>query len=187
MGNLRRAAVVVAVAGAVVAVALAVVGFVLAARYRPLPGLATADLWGRARTTERWLGWHGNLATALAVVAAVATLLAYRLRDEVGLGRLPGPLVGAGVVALVMTTVVVATRPIVEWDQLGLWSVTVGDDLDGYWHAAFDDDVRFVLTDGRELTQTRYSLAVVAHLAAPVVAAAALAAMALQARRRAPG
>jgi len=73
-----------------------------------------------------------------------------------------------------MSVVTMITRPLVEWDQLALRAVTVGSDVDGYWTAAFGDDVRFVLTRSTEVSQREYGAVLITHLAAPVVAAIAL-------------
>ena len=66
------------------------------------------------------------------------------------------------------------TRPLVEWDQLAIWAVTVGSDIDGYWTAAFGGDVRFVLMGNTEVSQGEYGAVLIIHLAAPAVTAIAL-------------
>ena len=68
-----------------------------------------------------------------------------------------------------MGVVNVITKPAVEWDQLALSSVTVGSNIDGYWPAAFGDDVLFVLIGDVEVSQGEYGAVLIAHLAAPVV------------------
>ena len=68
-----------------------------------------------------------------------------------------------------MSLVTVISRPAVEWDQLALSSVTVDSDIDGYWTAAFGDDVLFVLIGDVEVSQGDYGAVLVAHLAAPFV------------------
>ncbi|HEV2071291.1 MAG TPA: hypothetical protein VGR26_15990 [Acidimicrobiales bacterium] len=82
--------------------------------------------------------------------------------------------IAASAVALVMAGLTIFTRALVEWDQLALWSVTVGKDLGGYWVAGFDDEVRFVLVGNQELSQDQYVQALIVHLAAPIVAGMAL-------------
>jgi hypothetical protein len=61
----------------------------------------------------------------------------------------------------------------VQWVQLGLWAVTVGDGVSGLWYAAFSDDVRFVFVDGMgEMPPSDVAPWVVVHLVAPFVALA---------------
>ena len=67
----------------------------------------------------------------------------------------------------------VITRPLLAWDQLALRSVTIGSDIDGYWTAAFGDNVRYVLRQNSEISQRQYGAVLITHLASPVVAATA--------------
>lgn len=76
----------------------------------------------------------------------------------------------ASAVTVIAGVLTVATRPLVQWDQLALWAVTTGSDVGGYWYAAFDEGVRFVLLGGSEVSQRRYAATLVVHLIAPVVA-----------------
>lgn len=64
------------------------------------------------------------------------------------------------------------TRSLVQWDQLALWAVTVGGDLDGYWPAV-GDGVRFVLVAGTEVDPGEYGVLLAVHLVAHVVGLAA--------------
>jgi hypothetical protein len=80
-----------------------------------------------------------------------------------------GPLVALGAVLAT-----VATRGSVQFEQLAISEVAVASELSGYWYAAFDDGVRFLIVDGVEVRQRPYATAVVVHLAAPVVGLLAL-------------
>lgn len=124
----------------------------------------------------------GSLATAVACAVALALVARAAVRAQAT------PSAIARVVGLASITVVAAlvgsiTRAAVQWDQLALWAVTVGTDIQGYWSAAFDSDVRFVLIDLTEISQREYRIALAVHLAAPIVTAVGLGVLALEARR----
>ena len=71
------------------------------------------------------------------------------------------------------------------WDQLALWAVTVGTNIRGVWVAAFGDQIRFVLVDGREITQDDYAAQLLGHaVAVPVLLVGAAGLLALRLRRR---
>lgn len=181
-----------------IAAALAAAGVAGAAsvwlfgRYRPsAPGVDPAVLDGAARSSATWLDVHqGALVVLLALLVVVLVTAPAVVAEE---GRGPGRPVAAGLVALVGgigAAVGALTTGMVAWDQVALRDVTVGTDLAGWRLAAFDDRVRFVLVDGVEVTPGTYAAALVTHLAGPVVALAALVAIALlvrTAQRRVPG
>jgi hypothetical protein len=79
------------------------------------------------------------------------------------------------IVAVAAAIVTSLTRHLVEFDYVGLRSVTVGLDMSGYWFAAFDDNVRFIFVHNRRVSQGEYIPALIAHLAAPILGVAALA------------
>lgn len=163
--TLRRAALVVVVLTLVTGVVTAALGLALAASYRPW----TAEPWTLPARAERdldWLRWHRWATTAFILTSLVTAVLVIWLAVTGERRRL---LLLTAPVALVTAAVTGITRNLVEWDQLALYSVTVGDDVDGYWHAAFGDRVRFVIVDGMEVTQGDYAWSVVLHLGAPVV------------------
>lgn len=68
----------------------------------------------------------------------------------------------------IAAAVALATRAMVQRDQLALWAISVGDGLDGYWRV-FDDGVRFVLIEGVEVDPGDYGVALAVHLVAHVV------------------
>lgn len=173
----RRAAVVVAFLGLATALVATVAGLVLADIYRPhAPGVPSAELPSALRRSDRWTDWHRISSAALVIAATVvlALVVALVIRGQVGGRRRNALLLGAAAVATLMSVVTVLTRPLVEWDQLAIWAVTVGSDIDGYWTAAFGGDVRFVLMGNTEVPQGEYGAVLIVHLVAPAIAAMAL-------------
>ena len=129
-----------------------------------------------------WVSLHETalLVAFMAVLvwtAAAATVVRVRTR-------------GANWVVVTATAITVASCAVasyswflVRWDQIALRSVTVGENHAGLWKAATLDDVRFLLVGGTEVSQRSYLVALLVHLAAPVVAALALAVSVLWAKR----
>ena len=140
-----------------------VVTVVLTATYRPRS----------VGATEGWLAAH-EAAASIGGMAAFAFLLL--LVWPIGgptPWRRPVPIV-ASAVATLAAAVAILTRDLVGWDQLALWSVTTGEDISGYWVAAFDDRVRFVVVDAQEVGQSTYARSLTVHLVSPLAALAAL-------------
>lgn len=137
----------------VVVALLLVTGLYLTFEYRP----ASADaFWGTGYGEVRW---------------AHRVRLAHRLLTypAIGLGVL---VAGFGVssrhrwaigipVLLIVASIAGYALP---WSQLALWAVTVGSDYSGVLEAAFDDGIRFVIVDAREIGQDSYRLAVFLHV-----------------------
>ena len=169
--TLRTVGIAAAGAALLCAVGTVAAGIVLAGSYRPhAPGAELALLPSGVRRSAAWVDWYAIGSSSMLVLAAVV------LGVVVGL-RVSRPTVSSGRAAIVASAVTViaavltvATRPLVQWDQLALWAVTIGSDVDGYWYAAFDDGVRFVLLGGRGVSQGSYAATLVVHLLAPVVA-----------------
>ena len=165
-----------------VAIAVAVVAAVavrwLLANYLPTAPGVDPDLLRPAAAASIRNGDRHGLTVAVALGAtAVAGLASFLDRAW---GRAALLLVGMAAWVLVLMTV-----PLVRWDQLALWAVTVGDDAGGYGMAAFDEGVRFVLVDDQEVTTREYRTVLVVHLAAHAAGLAALvAAGVLQLRSR---
>lgn len=164
--------------GVLAGLVVVVSGFVLADLYRPpAPGADPTALPGSVRTSLAWTDRHEWWA----VVALVASLVGVGLVAWLQVERMVsirGALVTlAGLLAVLAPIATMLTRPRVQWQQIGLWAVTVGVDLDGYWVAAFDDRVRFVLVDGSEVTKGEYAVMLVAHLTVPLLGVAALLAL----------
>ena len=174
----RTAALIATTVGLVTAAATAGAGIVLAVTYRPhLPqgfGLAVSP---EAVRSDQWSDLH--LWAGLGLMASAAIVLALLALSALGgrwLAR-PLPMLSASMVAAVTAGLTLVTRSLVEWEQLALSAVTVGTNLAGYWTAAFGSGVEFVLVDGTEVSQGTYAVALVGHLAAPVVSGIALVAV----------
>jgi hypothetical protein len=146
--------------------------------YRPAaPGGDPTLLPAGVSASQGWARWHAISVAVAAVASLVATGAALAERSWWR--------AAAATVAMAGLLVVLATIPLLRWDQLALWAVTIGTDIAGYGVAAFDDRVRFVLVDDQEVTPAQYAVALVAHLAGHAVAVAGIAAGAvLQLRGR---
>ncbi len=168
-----------AVLAAVTALVAASTVAVLAGTYHPSrPGTPAHLLPPEVARSEVWVDRHRMASDALlALVVVTAVLVAGAV--VAGRVRRGAPVVAAVVVAVVAALATVLTRDLVLFDQLALHQVTVGTDLDGFWTAAFDEQVRFVLVGGAEVSRRAYATALVVHLAAPLVAGAALSAAAI--------
>lgn len=165
--TLVRLGALTAAVGAVSAGITLVAGLVLADSYRPhAPGAEVSLLPRQVRDSDRWSDWH-LVASVVFVIAAIALLVVIWLlcRRQTGTRAL----LAMCAVGCSTAVVVLWTRPMVRWDQLALWAVTVGTNVSGYWYAAFDDGVRFVLIDGSEVSQGQYAPALIAHLVAPAM------------------
>jgi hypothetical protein len=175
------------VLGLVAGVATMVATVVLTRIYRPHAPDWVPDLHPGhpARATDGWLGAHASASAILGMAAFAFLLLLVWPNGRPAPWRRPAPIVAA-VVATVTSAVAILTRDLVGWDQLALTSVTVGDSISGYWVAAFDDRVRFVLVDGQQVGQSTYARSLVVHLVSPVAAVAALVAAWLSVRRLDP-
>jgi hypothetical protein len=168
---LARTATLVAAAGSVFGAAATVAGAVLARSYRPhAPGVDTALLPADVRAVDRWSDVHLYMSMLVLVAAVAALVLTWLVRRRGG-STIAVVVSGVGAAAAGLA---IWTRPLVRWDQLALEAVTVGTNVSGYWYAAFDHGVRFVLVGPNEVTQRDYAPVLIAHLAAPAVAAIAL-------------
>ena len=149
----RRVLVAVAVIAGLI---LLVTGIWLWSHYRP----TTSVKWNRAypstrgvertRLVHRWAG-HLSLYDAFA-------LLALTLADP-GARRRWWP---AGAWFALGTAVLGFTGYLLPWDQLGLWAVTVGTNIEGV-SAAWSDQVKFVLMGHAEITTDTYHRWAILH------------------------
>ena len=163
----RVASMATAVA-AVAAIAAVGTALWLLGNYRPaVSWIDAAPRPGAVSTSQDWSSWQ--VATVLvALSASVVTAAA-------AVARRAWFRAAAGAVATTGLVVVLATIPLLRWNQLALWAVTVGTDITGYGVAAFDDRVRFVLVDDQEVTPAQYTVALVAHLVGHAIAVAGIA------------
>lgn len=163
-----------------VAVAVAATGFVLAERYRPGAAFGDPEDFEPGRLVEVNEAVIGILS-GLALAVLLATVLPGVRRTL----RLSWVSAGAATVAFVATFVTGLARDQVQYDQLGLWAVTVGTNAEGY-RVVTDDDVRFAIVNGTEVAPSSYEAALVVHLAAPVVVLVARVVGTWDLRRRRP-
>ena len=135
---------------------LAVTGVWLTFTYRP----SAAQAWSGLDIAPAGIGWAQlihQMAAALLVPLVIASLVV----DVVATRR------WRSATALLVTTLALAyTGLLLPWDQLALWAVTVGTDYQGMLSAAFSDEVRFVLIDGVEISQTTLRMWFLVHAVA---------------------
>jgi hypothetical protein len=152
----------------VAAVALLISSRALYQDYQPsTTGLDGLAVGGARGSTPDWLGREHAAAITLLVLAALAAVAS--LVVLVTRRRWPWAVALVGsLVAVLGAVAALATRTAVQWDQLALWSVTVGADLKGYQAATGGetggDMVRFVIVDGREVSTTDYTLTLATHM-----------------------
>lgn len=145
---------------ALAALVLAVSTWRLLVDYLPAP-------WGDARHLD---GHRIATRTLIAVGTAVVVLRVVAWKRIGERAPIPLALAAAGAVLLAITTYTVGK---LQFDGLALWTVTAETSkYDGFLTAAFDDAVRFVTIDGREVSPDRYAWTLVGHLAATVLGAA---------------
>jgi quinol-cytochrome oxidoreductase complex cytochrome b subunit len=185
--RVRQIAGLVRVASAVVAAialgAVIVSSIVLLSRYRPDPRAAWNLTVGAAPSPQSWVTLHQtalDVAGVAALMWFVTTAWLARARTRAA----TAVAVTAAAIALVCTWVAARTWPLVRWDQVGLWAVTVGTNFAGLWKPAMSDQVRFVLIHGSEVSPQTYLAALLIHLAAPVLALLCIGVSALAARHR---
>ena len=65
------------------------------------------------------------------------------------------------------------TGTLLPWDQLALWSVTVGSNIRGV-QAIYDDEVKYILIGSREVHPARTSSWSITHVALGVLAGVAV-------------
>lgn len=92
------------------------------------------------------------------------------------LGGRSAPAILASVVALVGFGLTFRLGSAIAWDQLALWAVTVGTNMTGYVPVA-NDEVRFVLVDGVEVSRgTILTLLVLHAVVLPILLAVSVSA-----------
>ena len=161
--------------GLLTAIGSAVVGFVLAEVYVPHVAAGTYGGLPELRGSTGWTTAHVVLSVVLLAASVGLTVaLAWSARRGRLSARRAAVLLVASGVAVLAAVVTLVSRPLVEWDLLAMWAVTADVDGSGYWTAAFDDGVRFLFIDGREVSQGDYAPVLLVHLGAPVIGAVAL-------------
>lgn len=163
----------IGLAGIVAAFLTVVAAAVLADTYRPhADGVEEWLLPAEVQRAEDWADVHVAAVVALVATSLIASVLLVTTRLKLASARTSHVVLAIG--AFTLAVIAWYTTALVRWEQLALYAVTVGSDIDGYWAAAFGDGVRFVLVDNDEVGQTSYATALCAHLAAPALAGVAL-------------
>jgi quinol-cytochrome oxidoreductase complex cytochrome b subunit len=148
--GLTRAARVLAIALLVELAILTASGVALFFLYRPTAAQSWDDLATLRRSVtfasllrdaHRFVA-HLTLWTALATGVLIAIEPSNRSRWIRS--------VVLGVVLIQVVLLASFTGYLLPWDQLALWAVTIGTNMRGYT-VLFDDRVRFVLLDGKEI------------------------------------
>ena len=129
---------------------LVITGIALFFLYRPSMSQAWTDVFAEStdpgvRVAHALRRIH-RLSSYLAVATAVATGVVVALRARTALRVATGAGIAGTTVAATFTGL------LLPWDQLALWAVTVGTDMNGY-QPLFDDTVRFVLIGGAEVSR----------------------------------
>jgi hypothetical protein len=144
---------------------LGVVGSEVWLAFRYLPGSSVARVVGNV---------HGGLSYLLVAAslgaAAISAVLAIR---SVSGRRWLVPVGAVGLTAVLAVAVV--TGFALAWDQLALVAITAhsSGDFHGVFHAAFDDQVKYLLLAHSEIRQSSYRASLWIHIAiAPTVAMA---------------
>jgi quinol-cytochrome oxidoreductase complex cytochrome b subunit len=156
-------------------VGLVVSGVPLVRWYRPVGG-------------QQWLRELHSTAAVLSLcssVALVGVVVAARWTKS---DRVPPVWLLGGVGAIVLALAGLLTGPLLAWDQLALWAVTLGDDLYEGVLAPFSADVRFVFVDGREVGPGTYKAWAAVHIVVlPLLALAGTGLVLWRQRDRTPG
>lgn len=166
---------------AVLFVVLLATGIALTFRYRPDVTSATANIADLERSPVLTARRVHQLASTLFLAAigglaisSIGLFVARRSRAFVSYPLL------AGVAAVAASF----TGYLLPWDQLALWAVTVGDDMQGYIPILRGDDVKFVIVGQSALGPEVFGRWFWVHAAViPVVLVAMLAALVISARR----
>ena len=105
-------------------------------------------------------GYRTATRTLIAVGTVLVALRATIWREPGSRGVAPISFAVAGTLLVGISTFTLGN---LLYEQLGLWAVTVGTDVAGFATAAFDDQVRFVIVDGREVSTGSYARTLVVH------------------------
>jgi quinol-cytochrome oxidoreductase complex cytochrome b subunit len=113
-----------------------------------------------------------HLVHWVAALLFVAVLVGLAVTTSVAWSRSWPPVFGLVVVAVALLW----TGTLLPWDQLALAAVTVGTNIRGFFTAAFDDQVKFVLIGGVEISRATLRAWFVVHaFVLPVAGVACLA------------
>lgn len=149
----------------VLGAAVAVSGVVEWRGYHPR---STGAVAGFARV-HHWSAW------GLALVGAAWCLWTIVDGRRRGVTRRLAPLL-AFLTAAFATLAAWVTGPLLAWDQVALWAVTVGTSVEGIWFGGLP--AKFVIVDGHEYSVASFRQAAVVHAGLGVLVAVALTAFA---------
>jgi heme A synthase len=153
--------------GAALSAVLAASGAWLWWNYRP-----DRDDW--IRTT------HEVAAISLLVVAVLLVVVAILRRARTGAS---GVVAAVGVFATVGASYV--TGRLLPWDQLALWAVVAGKDIQYGVAGTFDDRLRYLIVRSREVSIDSYHFWAISHVVLAVLVVATLVLLWWRTRRRA--
>jgi quinol-cytochrome oxidoreductase complex cytochrome b subunit len=177
----RARSVLLTILGIEIAV-LVVTGIALWFAYRPSASQAWGDLATEAYSWEIRIA-HGlrlahRLASGFAVPTALGVGIVVAFSRQAHVRRWRATALGAGIAG---TTLAASfTGFLLPWDQLALWSVTVGTYVGGYG-ILFDSTVRFAIVGGVEVSPDTIILWLLIH---SLVLGPALVGLVVLARRR---
>jgi hypothetical protein len=121
-------------------------------------------------------GYRTATRTLIAVGTVLAVLRATIWREPGSRGVAPIAFAIGGTLLVGISTFTLGN---LMWEQVGLWAVTTGADVAGFATAAFDDQVRFVIVDGHEISTGSYARTLVVHGFVTVLGIAAIGVAAL--------
>jgi len=176
--RIARARVVLVRVLAVMGVVLAITGVYLFLAYRPRPSQSWPGLAVEHRPTglpEVARSMHRYVALVtipLAAVLAVIVVVEAALRWRGPARRRSGVVTGPAIIVLVL--VAGATGLLLPWDQVALWTVTVGGNFGGYREILWGDEVRFVIMGGSEVSTHDVRVLLVLHAVVLTLALAGL-------------
>lgn len=127
--------------------------------------------WNYRPDRDQWIRTvHQVAAIAMLVVAVALVVIAIVRRARIGASGIV-----AAVGVFVTTGAAYVLGRLLAWDQLALWAVTVGGKhLPLGVAVTFDDRVKYILIDGREVSASTYHWWAIAHLALSALVVLAL-------------
>jgi quinol-cytochrome oxidoreductase complex cytochrome b subunit len=159
-------------------VVLATTGVWLWFRYIPSASSAWPGM-GLPAHDESWIRTtHRLVAFVVEVLAVVALVLVIGRRVRSGVR---GVVAGLGV--FVTALAASFTGYLLPWDQLALWSVTVGSDIRGA-QAPFRAEVKYIVIGSHEVSPGTYRFRAVSHVVLGVLVAATVVLVWLRSRAR---
>ena len=126
---------------------LVVTGVALFFVYRPSAAQPLAGTDAASDAVVSWLRAIHRITSSLTVLSALSTAVLFAVTGRRG-RTVTTAAIGAGLVVTVAAASF--TGFLLPWDQLALWAVPVGGDINGF-RPLLGDQVRFVLIGGTEV------------------------------------